>query len=332
MIERILAVGVITLFLSACKDQSTEPATSFYYWKTVFSLSDSEKEALLSNNVKKIYVRYFDVAMQRGVPAPVSPIAFRELPEGISIIPVVYIKNEVFKKYSDDDLSKKIVSYVDQISEKHNITYSEIQVDCDWTLSTKDAYFKFIKAIKRQSGKRLSATIRLHQVKYFEKTGIPEVDYGTLMYYNMGKISPDSSNSIYDSKTAHQYVTTLKIYPLTLNVALPVFSWGVHVRNKRVTGLLNKMDQNTFINDKQFEMKSPTTFVVKEDGFKAGRYFRKGDIIRIESVSSENLREIAKDLKENLREKTDEIIFFDLDSLNLTRYEKDIFKKTTGAF
>ena len=78
----------------------------------------------------------------------------------------------------------------------------------------------------------LSATIRLHQVKYYKQAGIPPVDRGMLMFYNMGKLNAlTAENSIYNSNDAAGYIETVDDYPLKLDLALPAFSWAVHFRN-----------------------------------------------------------------------------------------------------
>ena len=84
----------------------------------------------------------------------------------------------------------------------------------------------------------------------------------------MGLISADSLNSIYDPRIAKRYTGALKNYPLTLDIALPVFTWGMHIRDNKVIALLNKVDDATFSSDIHFEMGSPSFFEVKENVIK----------------------------------------------------------------
>ena len=58
------------------------------------------------------------------------------------------------------------LDFIGQINLKNGITCNEIQIDCDWTLDSRDTYMKFIDVFKNQWNKTLSVTIRLHQVKY----------------------------------------------------------------------------------------------------------------------------------------------------------------------
>jgi uncharacterized protein involved in tolerance to divalent cations len=332
---RLVGVALIFVLLSGCS-KTNQTTVSFYYWKTVFKLSENEKQVLKENNVSKLYVRYFDVALKNGQPIPISPIDFEEQPIGMIIVPVVYIKNEIFLREGTDlnNLANKIADYVEQINNKNKIECKEIQIDCDWTLKSKEQYLKFIDIFKKRNNKLLSATIRLHQIKYYRGTGTPNVDKGVLMYYNMGRISPDSLNSIYDRAIAQRYIESLKNYPLPLALALPIYSWGIQIRNNKVIALINKTDASTFSNDTHFIETEKPFFEVKENVIKLGYYFQKGDRIKVESISSDDIREMANDLSENIRETPSEVIFYDLDDFNFKNYkhERKFFEKVSSIF
>lgn len=323
------------LLLLSC-NKTKEPTVSFYYWKTIFKLSQTEKEVLKENNVTKLYIRYFDIGLhpENQEPIPISPIHFQEDLNGFEIVPVVFIKNKVMLQTNLDieDLAQKTFRLVEVINSKNKITSQEIQIDCDWTLESKSNYLKFIERFKKLSHKKLSATIRLHQVKYFKKTKIPNVDSGVLMYYNMGSIAPDSLNSIYSSKIAERYLKSLKKYPLHLDLALPIYSWGVHVRNEKVIGLRSKLNRSELKKDKNFEQMDAIFFKVKKANYKNGFFYEENDKLKIESISAEDLKEMAEELDENLAQTPNEIIFYDLDEFNINTYEKNIFKQVVSYF
>lgn len=135
-----------------------------------------------------------------------APVRFSEkLPDSCQIIPVVFITNQTMKnipKITIDYLAKAILSGISKLSPH---PYHEIQIDCHWTLSTKQKYFSLLKILQK-STLHLSATIRLHQVKFYEKTGIPPVERRMLMYYNMSDWrNPITINSIYSPKLLSQY-------------------------------------------------------------------------------------------------------------------------------
>lgn len=314
----------------SCQNKDAEaPTTSFYYWKTNFSLSTVEREALQNNDINKLYVRYFDVALKDNKPFPISALLFKEKPPVKTLVPVVYIKNEVMLASTLDVklLAQQMLHYIDQINTAHNIQIQEIQLDCDWTLKSRDAFFSLLRALKEERPLTYSCTIRLHQIKYPDKTGIPPVDYGVLMYYNMGEISSNSINSIYDRKIAQRYISSLTSYPLALNIALPIFSWAVHIRQGKTINLISRLtEEQLAAAPENFAPHQKGQYRVLQNGLFFGRLFAKDDILKIEEIKAEQLTEMATDLKKYMKVRPQEILYYDLDSTTINNYEKEIFK------
>lgn len=321
--KKWLTILIFFIVLSCSKPEPIP--VSFYYWRTSFQLTDLEKEYINELKVNKLYIRYFDVALNNSALVPVTSIVFNEKIQKIEIVPVIYIKNEVFLQNTDTkDLVQKIYNYIAQINNKNGFRTNEIQFDCDWSLKSKQNYFQFLADFKKLHPE-LSATIRLHQIKYPEKAGIPDVDKGVLMYYNMGVISSGDNNSIYDRSVAQRYIKSLQNYSLPLNIALPVFSWGVHIRDNKVVNLIGGLSNND-LQKHPFEKVSENRYRVIEDFIYQGRYLAKNDVVKIEEPSAEQLKEMMKDLKNHLKKKPNEIIFYDLNEKNVTKYEKETFK------
>jgi len=334
LIKRFFLIAVLFLLISCSKNNN--PIIAFYYWKTNLKFSEKEKEVLKDNKVTKLYIRYFDIGLhpKNKQPIPISPIHFQENISNFNIVPVVFIQNKVMLQpnLDIDDLAQKTIHLVEQINAKNKIVCQEIQIDCDWTLKSKDHYLKFIERFKKLSQKKLSATIRLHQVKYFKKTKIPNVDSGVLMYYNMGTIAADNENSIYSRKIAAKYLKSLKKYPLHLDFALPLYSWAVHIRNQKVIGLRSKLNAGELKKDNNFEQVNALFFKVKHSNYKNGVFYEENDLLKIEAVTSDNLKEMAQELDENTAQAPREIIFYDLDEFNLKNYEKNIFEQVVSCF
>jgi len=286
--------------------------------------------------VKTLYVRYFDIDISAdgAMATPVSPIQFDTASlSNLQIIPVVYIKNRVFEKSDSarvSSLAAHVYQLVSDINKSINKSINEIQFDCDWTDSTKAKYFFFLEKYRSISKQIISATIRLHQVKYKNRTGIPLVDFGVLMYYNMGEINSTEINSVYDKNTASRYVQSLKTYPLKLDIALPIFSWSMLIREGRVVKLLNKMNFSHFENDSNFTLVKRNFFETKHACFHGGYYFKGNDIVKIESVQENELLEIAEQINKYSNKKIGNIIFYDLDKANLGLYEKNIFREVSN--
>lgn len=324
------AILISLLFLCGCRQHNK--SISFYYWKTRFHLDTVEKQTLADNTVKRIYTRYFDVDFlpEDSSALPVAPIIFDTTAIAIEIVPVVYLKNRVFERFTATNatqLAKKVFAMVAQINRSANLNTNEIQFDCDWTDKTRDSYFHFLQAYHSLSKQIISATIRLHQVKYAARTGIPPVNYGVLMYYNMGEINAGTTNSIYDPAIAARYTPSIQTYPLILDIALPVFAWSQQLREGRVIKLLNKMNFLHFENDSNFIVIKKNRYVVKHACFHGGYYFQENDTIKTEQVTEKDLLDIVQSVNRYSNHRIRNLIFYDLDKENLALYEKKVFRK-----
>ena len=94
-----------------------------------------------------------------------------------------------------------------------------------------------LKELKAASKKKIEVTIRLHQIKYASKTGVPPADSGMLMYYNMSDFtSIDTKNYILDIDVAKRYHYNFDTYPLALDLALPLYTQATIIRFSKVVG------------------------------------------------------------------------------------------------
>ena len=232
---------LLTLLIMGCskqkaQDDDLERCNSVYYWRTDLRLDSAEKAFLNQYNIKKVYCRYFDVVMNDGAsePSPNATITFSDtLPEGIEIIPTIYITEDcMHKPYKD--LAKKIVDRILQMNETNDIkNVREIQIDCDYTSKSRTTYYKFLEEIRHHlsTAYYLSTTIRLHQLSM----PAPPVDYGVLMVYNTGDPRKwEERNPILDYRDVYPYLSQLDKYPLPLATAYPVYEWIRNIQNVRV--------------------------------------------------------------------------------------------------
>ncbi len=325
--KKRITFTLLCLLLVSCQNKPTT-VLSVYFWRTDLNFTTKEQQFLDRHQIEKVYVRYCDVAIRNAQAVPIAPIEIKkEHVENKQIIPVIYIKNEVFldASISVEILAENLHRYINQINKTYEINPNEIQFDCDWSLKSKERYFEFLQLFRQKQNIRLSATIRLHQVKYHQKTGVPPVDYGVLMYYNMDKITASGRNSIYNRETAMQYLPYLKKYPLELNVALPIFSWGVHSQNGVVQNLVGGLTSDEMTQFQSFEKISDNIYLVTEQTEYKGRIWEKGDQIKIEEISETDLQTMKTDLEKYLDQAPKEIILYDLNT-NIDRYESKIIE------
>lgn len=198
----------------------------------------------------------------------------------------------------------------------------EIQFDCDWTKSTRNNYFSFLKEChKIFTDKRLSSTIRLYPYKYARQAGVPPVDRGMLMCYNAGDVrNIKTRNSIFDRAEIMSYLKGSEKYPLPLDYALPVFEWAVLYRDSVFKTIVpvRSLQGNE---DRLLTDRSGGYAVVDQDfvlGYTAqGLYLRKGDIIRYERPSIRDVGEVAGWLSKDKNNEEATLTFYHLNNDDL---------------
>lgn len=265
------------------------------------------KNALKSLKGNIIYVKFLDIGLREN--SEIGPLALLECPDTASltdkiIIPCVFITNAVFQNLSGnkaDWLADKTLTALHSVAEQlpfgKNFNPQELQIDCDWTESTRKQYFLYLNSLKKRlpTNTRLCATIRLHQYKFPDKTGVPPADRGMLMLYNTGDIEDmQAKNSIFSVKDALRYIQGApRQYALPLDVALPVFSWALVYRNETLWKILHAADTSLFSDTLRFQRHplKPNVFGVRQSTFVRGHYLRPGDYIRLEGIDPALLRE-----------------------------------------
>jgi hypothetical protein len=324
-----LFAAMIVFFLPCCNSGSqhtsrtVEPA--FYYWKSSFNLTAYEKAKMDSLHINTLYVKFFDVDWDEFTqqPAPKAVIDFKEKP-GPAIIPVVFITNETLQRLGivqAEILATKMVRLVKELLQKYELPpCTEIQVDCDWSASTKENYFALLKKIKElMPGTLLSATIRLYQTKYYSKAGVPPVDRGLLMCYNMGNLkNMAAGNSIIETAELKKYTANLDAYPLPLDVALPIFNWKVWFRKGRYKGITEEL-QDSVLGNAVFT-KNGNNYTCGYDTLLAGYELNKGDVLRYEKSDAVVVLSAAQLLAAKLKNTRCRVSVYHLDSVLLSKY------------
>ncbi len=340
---RPLFKGLVFLFFiiffgQNCQHKSRDVSMAFYHWKTSVDTS-----VFKSIKKEKIYLRLFDVDCDDAAHFP-KPLA--EL-QGVNnfnafkkIVPVVFLTNKTFSQiidYQIDTLALRVFEKIKKNTEGL-ANFNEIQFDCDWTTTTKMHYFSFLKKIKTLFlDKKISATIRLHQIKFMDKTGVPPVDRGMLMAYNMGNLDDvKTENSILSIETLKSYSKNFDLYPLDLDVALPIFSWGIVFRDGEAVKIINNFSKNDIVNTPQyqtlFQQNNSNRFVLIKNQYIKGLYLYENDEIRIEDAPLSNLRAAATFLSQNIKNQQLTVAFYHLDSAILKKYRYEDLENIVRAF
>ena len=309
---------------------------SFYYWKTVFQLTPKEQQTLSDLSIKKLYVKAFDIDWdnEKQSALPVAKSIFSQAPPAnLAITPVVFITQEPFQhldKNGLDSLATNTASLLSSIATTNHLTLTnEIQLDCDWTTATRNKYFYLINKLKQQpffQGKIVSATIRLHQAKFVSQSGIPPVDKGLLMCYNMGNLrQPQTKNSIIDEEVLKKYISHIDSYSLPLDVALPIFDWWVLFDGNQYKGLVRDFKPGeSWKGKEQIQFDRDTTI----NGFS----FKAGQWLRHEGCDEAVINKCARIISDRLKEKELTVILYHLDENHLTKFNSHALQSFFDCF
>lgn len=198
-------------------------------------------------------------------------------------------------------LDSLVLGRVMQMSETNDIAgVREIQIDCDWTMSTRKTYYDFLKRLVDRANERnvkISTTIRLHQLTQ----PVPPVARGVLMMYNTGDVRKlEGTNPILDMRDAGPYMRHLKKYDLPLSTAYPVFAWQVLFRDGHYVGIMHSDDDLPVL---------------------------KGDTVVERRVELPALLEAKGAVGRERQDANDEVILFDLSSKTINRINKYHYEK-----
>ena len=348
VIKNALEATILLAALNACQEihrQQEWPVTqsppverfqgnAIYHWKTVFDLDETEKDFLKKHAVKRMYVRYFDVDLESSPIngstdiVPVGTTVFKSgKPDEVEIVPTVFITVKALASIDDgeagvDDLASKIYTRVRNMTDYNDMgPIREIQLDCDWTASTKDLYYSICEKTSKlaySDSMLVSSTIRLHQLK----TDPPPVDLGVLMVYNTGALRETrTKNSILDYEDVSSYLAGRQIrYGIPLDFAYPTYGWGVLFKNGTYSGILHRTD---YSDESLYGKKRDGTIFVKKKHMLDGRLLLEGDLIRMEYPTSDEVKRVADLVVSSVLDSTHNVILYHLDSDNLSKFTDD---------
>lgn len=291
---------LLSFVIVGCHRQVTTPTRSAYYWSTTWETDSALTTFLQSNGIDKLYLRFFDVVVDdHGEVMPNATLRFAApIPDSLEVVPTVFILNGCLKK-DVGNLDQLLVKRILQMCETHDVPgVKEIQIDCDWSPSTRKNYFELLSRLRsslHSQGLRLSATIRLHQLGETP----PPVDHGVLMMYNTGEVGNKDKNPILDLDDCAPYLPNLSKYDLPLSTAYPVFSWELLFRNDHFVGIMHGDDLPVI----------------------------EGDTIITREVSLETILQAKTAIQRINPSANNEVILFDISKNNIQLIKKNQYEK-----
>lgn len=332
---------VAALLAASCGNGGEAPAggNAVYYWRTVFAADPAERAFLARHGVGKIYMRFFDVYTDGlGSQAlPQATVVFKDtVPAGTKVVPVVYITDRAMRAMQSDTkgYADRILRRVRAICMQNKIGFDELQLDCDWTRTTRAPFFGLCRAIKLQldTSQTLSSTVRLHQLTQ----PAPPVDKGVLMVYNTGnlmQVTTENSIFSYDDIAPYLRGNRLARYTLPLDVAYPAYGWSVVFSERDGTYKFDRLMRRTDFSGIDGIVKTgdgtyrvtgmtyvPPAGQHGENGEEYGDYLYGGSIIKTERPDAEQIVAVKALIERQLRGKPHATVIYHLDSAQLSHY------------
>lgn len=241
----IIAATIIVVGFAQCGSNAQEPLPqkAMYHWKTVFDLDSAELTFVKKHDIDRIYLHMFDVDCENFQVVPIATTKFASpVPDSVEIVPVAFITLNALRSIegNEAEYAYLIAERMIAMCNYNNCgKINELQLDCDWTKSTKSIYEKLCCHTKEHLdslGIELSITVRLHQLG----ESAPPAHRGVLMLYNTGAIkAPNTRNSILDINHVKPYVKSVD-YPIPLDYAYPAYGWGVLFDNNKFVSIVNE--------------------------------------------------------------------------------------------
>jgi hypothetical protein len=309
-------------------NREIKPQRAFYYWQNQpYFLSDNESQTIKTLNVNKLYIKFFEV--DKNDIQGIFPFAKNELnlsrydslESKIEVVPTIYIRNEVFKQTSRKEINQLAENLLFLIEKKfkkqfeENPIPKEIQMDCDWTESTKDNYMLFLNILKQKMLKKsffknisTSATLRLYAYKFPDKMGVLPVDRAMLMCYNLiPPFEAGDRNSILNLNELNKYLVGADTYQV--------------YQNNSFAGIIYNEDSTFMSKTKKL---NNTWYLSKIDTVINDIFLRKGDKLKIEKTTFKTLNRAIKSIIEHVKlDENPTISFFHLDDYELTNFSHE---------
>lgn len=280
---------LIVVCFSGCGSPVDYPLqTTFYHWQTRLAPDSTARALLAEYNCDRLYAKAFDVVWQAGRPEPTALLELADTTGLPTLVPVVFITNEVMKNYPTHKMPQLAADILGLTRELLR-EFPELQLDCDWTARTRVPYFTLLSAMRELLGEvPLSCTVRLHQYRDTETQGIPPLERATLMAYNVGDLNRwETENSIVDTTILKQYLAGADDYPLDLDLAVAVYDWVAVYRRGNLTYLINEPELAELTDTARFALLSPNRWTVKQSTYLDGLYLYAGDQLRREIAPPE---------------------------------------------
>lgn len=339
---------ILAPFLTYAALREEPPPTvvipSAFRWRNAYWLEGGEEQAVQRNGLQRVYMKLLDIDWNLAHGAhPVSdvnvPYQWKSYEGGgywtnkVELVPSIYITNNTFTKITDKEVDELAHKLLRKLRMECPSTIHGVMLDCDWSAKTKSKFFRLTRIMNDSLDVPLTATIRLHQYAQPKKTGVPPADRGMLMPYNVGRITePGGTNSIFDRATAEPYFKNSESYPLSLDIGLPAFSWGVQFRKGAFMGILQEAQVNDAMNAGMLSGETWGTLQVVNENNERMPALHLGDEIRVERMTPEMIAQVAELARSAVNSDTLAVVYFESGAASFQRMTTDEVRNGFARF
>ncbi len=147
--------------------------------------------------------------------------------------------------------------------------------------------------------------------------GIPPVDKVYLMCYSTSSpLDKSDKNSILDINLLQNYLADVENYPLKMDIALPIYSWGIITNHFGKHLLINGLNSKDLENP-NFKKLSNNEAIVLKDGFYFGKYLNENFKIKIEEITPQQRHQVIRFIENKINDFN--IIYYQLDEKFITQ-------------
>ncbi|MEM6345967.1 MAG: hypothetical protein AAF927_18885 [Bacteroidota bacterium] len=333
-----LLCSITFLLLWGCGPNTVK--TVFYQWETRPDWSNSTQAYLDTLATEQLFLRFFDIewddSRKRIVPIGSLRAALGEW-EGKEVVPVVYLSENVLSHLNEAriaDLAELSIDRIRRIAEPLD-QINEIQIDSDWSAETQANYFAFIEQMQTllgETGPQVSVCVYPHHVLQRDSMGIPPVARARLMLMEIDDpVAIEASGTLFGANI-REAVSEADDYGVPLDVGLPIGSWGVVLRNEEAVSILRHLPLNVLEDRDRFEVVNAYFYRVLTDTYLDGTFLFENDMIRLEALSPDQLRESVKPLAPYLSQDSMSVGFFHLEVNTSAEYPPKEIERLVELF
>lgn len=340
-----VVLSALLACLSGCGQRSTVVVPAAFHWRNSDSMNHGDRAAVAANGLQRIYFKVLDIGWNPANGAyPVSSVAVPDdwryydglsgaWMDSVEFVPCIYITNSTFENISDAEVDQLASNLLRKLRKECPRKIQGVLLDCDWTATTKDRFFRLARLMNGSLNVPLTATIRLHQYAHPGKTGVPPVDRGMLMVYNVGKVNaPGAANSIFNLEEAAPYFRRNKPYPLPLDIALPAFSWGAQFRKGHFIGILQEVQINEAASRGLLMGPWNGTMQVTNENNDRMPELHLGDELRMERMTPDVIGQVAQLAGSAVNSDTTAVAFFEVGTRAFRSLSPTFVDSTCNSF